>query len=198
MAVEILSTYVAHDVRHDLESFFWLLIWVVLRYTETTCWPPNEEYIFLFGGQTEKQSAAAKHWFLTAPINWRIVNNAPLTDLVFKYRQLCCNALLNEGQATTCKPEPLTYESVVALFDEALARPDWPKNDHAIPFKMPSKAHPTEDGSQPASGSRGGSKRPAYEPDPLSLPPHKRMHIYRPPTEGEAVEGDVQEDADGN
>ena len=29
MAVEILSTYVAHDVRHDLESFFWVLTWFV-------------------------------------------------------------------------------------------------------------------------------------------------------------------------
>ena len=197
MAVEILSTYVAHDVRHDLESFFWLLIWVVLRYTETTCWPLYEEYIFLFGCQTEKQSEAAKRTFLTKPILWKVVNNAPLTDLVMKYKRLCRWAL-PELDEPTSKPEPLTYENVVALFDEALARPDWPQNDHAIPFKMPSKAHPTEDGSQPASGSRGGSKRPAYEPDPLSLPPHKRMHIYRPPTEGEAVGGDDQEDADGN
>ncbi|KAI0733683.1 hypothetical protein C8Q72DRAFT_966962 [Fomitopsis betulina] len=42
MAIEILKTNVTHDVRHDLESFFWLLLWAVLRYTTTTCDPPNQ------------------------------------------------------------------------------------------------------------------------------------------------------------
>ena len=60
MAIEILRTYVAHDFSHDLESFFWLLLWVVLRYTKTTCWPAYRQYLATFGGQTEEQSAQAK------------------------------------------------------------------------------------------------------------------------------------------
>ena len=33
MAIEVLNTYVAHDVRHDLESAVWLLVCMVLRHT---------------------------------------------------------------------------------------------------------------------------------------------------------------------
>ena len=177
MAIEILSTYVAHDVRHDLESFFWLLLWIVLRYTKTTCWPPYEEYISVFGGQTEKQSAIGKVAFLVDTMEWEVVDNKPLTMLVRRFKDLCKSATPYAMPAQV----PLTYESVVALFDEALARPDWPQNDHALPFKMPPKTLPTEGESQAAMGSRGGQKRPEPEPDPLSLPAHKRVHIYRPP-----------------
>ena len=179
MAIEILLTYVAHDVRHDLESFFWLLLWVVLRYTKTTCWPPYKQYISVFGGQTEEENANGKIAFLWNPMNWEVVDNKPLTMLVRKFKDLCESAKPNAN----LKPAqvPLAYESVVALFDEALASPGWPQNDHALPFKMPSKTLPTEGESQAAMGSRGGPKRPEPEPDPLSLPAHKRVHIYRPP-----------------
>ena len=78
------------------------------------------------------------------------------------------------------------------LFDEALARADWPQDDYALPFKMPSQTAPstTQADSQEA-GSRGGEKRREApdEPDPLSLPAHKRMHIYRPPADDSSDDG---------
>ena len=189
MAIEILTTYVAHDVRHDLESFFWLLLWVVIRYTKTTCWRHYEEYLSTFGGLTEKESAKDKFCFLTQRIDWQVVSNAPLTDLVVEFKLLCSWALPDEDRKAS--PVPLTYESVMALFDKALARDDWPQNDHALPFKMSSKTAPstTQAGSQ-AAGSRGGGKRREApdEPDPLSLPAHKRMHIYRSPADDSSEE----------
>ena len=183
MAIEILETHVAHDVRHDLESFFWLLLWVVLRYTATTCLPPHEIYVTVFGAQTDGASAVVKSGFLIKNMNWEVKDNRPLTTLVQKYKKLCSmsmqRSLEPEGRV-----EPLTYEAVLALFDEALADPDWPQDDHALPFKMPTATvtSATQGGSQ-AGNSRGGEKRREApgDVDPLSLPPHKRAHVYRRP-----------------
>ena len=194
MAIEILRTYVAHDFSHDLESFFWLLLWVVLRYTKTTCWPAYRQYLATFGGQTEEQSASDKMFFLMRPMRWEVVGNAPLTELVSKFKTLCYRAL-PDHEIPEKKIVPLTYETVMALFDDSLDRADWPQNDHALPFKMPSKTPaPSVGGSQPATGagSRGGGKRREVpdEPDPLSLPPHKRAHIYTAPADDLSGEGD--------
>ncbi|EPS97657.1 hypothetical protein FOMPIDRAFT_1149766 [Fomitopsis schrenkii] len=194
MAIEILKTHVAHDVRHDLESFFWLLLWVVLRYTRTTCWPPLELYGDVFGAQTDRESAIHKTYFLGDGMTWEVIGNKPLTTLVRKFKDL---VFLQNPLAGASNPQPailLTYERVLDLFDEALANPDWPQDDRALPFKMPSKTEPSASrvGSQAVTGSRGGEKREAPdEPDPLSLPAHKRAHVYRPPA-------DDLDDADGD
>ena len=195
MAIEILTTYVAHDFSHDLESFFWLLLWVVLRYTKTTCWPAYRQYLATFGGQTEEQSAKDKMFFLMRPMEWEVVGNAPLTELVRNFKMLCSYKALPDYMFPEKKAVPLTYESVMALFDDSLARADWPQNDHALPFKMPSKTPaPSVGGSQPATGagSRGGGKRREVsdESDPLSLPPHKRAHIWRAPADDSSSEQD--------
>ena len=186
MAIEILETYVAHDVRHDLESFFWLLLWVVLRYTRTTCRPINAVYSKVFDHQTEEASAVWKGHFLTREMRWEVANNKPLTTLVSKFKDLC------ETANTKLAPVPLTYESVMALFDEALASPDWPQGDRGLPFKMPSKtATASQLVSQAVTDSRGEKRQAVDEPDPLSLPAHKRMHYYRRP-DVPASDGDEQ------
>ena len=191
MAVEILATHVAHDVRHDLESFFWLLLWVVLRYTRTTSWPKYRLYGEVFGAQTERDNLAHKKCFLDEDMNWEVEGNKPLTTLVSKFKEL---VELQNPPKRGPPAQPLTYEKVMTLFDEAIASPDWPQNDHALAFKMPSRPAPsaTQGGSQSASGSRGGEKRDAPdEPDPLLLPVHKRAHLYRNPADDA---GDAEDD----
>ena len=44
-------TPVVHDVRHDIHSFYWVLLWVVLRHTRHTFSAPGEHlrYTALFG-----------------------------------------------------------------------------------------------------------------------------------------------------
>ena len=189
-------TYVAHDVRHDLESFFWLFLWVVLRYTQTTCWLPNAVYTRVFAHYTEETSAMGKRYFLSMPMEWEVVDNPPLTTLVRKFKALCTEAMAQYDPYTgaiTNQGVTLTYESVMALFDEALASPGWPQGDRALPFKMPSKTAPTASqlGSQAVTDSRGEKRQAVDEPDPLSLPAHKRMHYYRRP-DGPASDGDEQ------
>ena len=136
-----------------------------------------------------------KRFFLAQHMEWEVASNAPLTELVRNFKRLCYKAL-PDYMCPEKKVVPLTYESVMALFDDSLARADWPQNDHALPFKMPSKTPaPSVGGSQPATGagSRGGGKRRDH-PDPLSLPPHKRFHVYRPPADDlDNEEDDEQE-----
>ncbi|KAH9930100.1 uncharacterized protein B0H18DRAFT_1209596 [Fomitopsis serialis] len=201
MAIEILETYVAHDVRHDLESFFWLLLWVVLRYTNHTSCPPYHVFISVFGAQDAEDSAAKKARFLSRSMNWGIKDNAPLTTLVRKFKILCY-----KNMPTYVDPSkivvPLTYESVLALFDEALADPSWPENDHALPFKLPndSDTSKSKHESAAAGGPSGDESRTSNEgrkrtreaeqrkgannvrPDPWAMPPPapKRVQTGRP------------------
>lgn len=182
MAIEILRSHVAHDVRHDLESFFWLLLWVVLRYTRTTHSRVHDLYLNLFGAQTDDGSALSKEGFLFRKLDWEVKDNMPLTTLLSKFK-----ALVNRQNAD-CDQVPLTYERVLDLFDEALVSPGWPsKDDHALPFKMPTTATLStnlQENSCVGGGSRGGSGKRREAPeevDPLTLPPHKRAHVYRRP-----------------
>ena len=124
-----------HDVCHDLESVFWLLLWVVLRCATTTCYRPNEPYVTVFGVQTEYVSAAVKTHFLLRGMWWEVKDNEPLTMLLRGYKQACFMSIqqLLELKKRTV---PLTYEVILALFDEALARCNWPQDDHASPVKI--------------------------------------------------------------
>ncbi|KAI0729236.1 hypothetical protein C8Q72DRAFT_944115 [Fomitopsis betulina] len=126
-------------------------------------------------------SVKGKIYFLARQMTWEVVDNPPLTKLVRKFKELCHKAMSRYNSDTGALLNmgvPLTYESVMALFDDALASPDWPQNDRALPFKMPSKTAPTA--SQAATaGSRGEKRQAPDEPDPLSLPAHKRAHFYR-------------------
>ena len=185
MAIEILKTPVMHDARHDLESIFWLLLWVALRYAATTCYPPDEPYATIFGAQTDSFSAILKSGFLIMDMEWEVKNNKPLTTLTRKYKQICYMAMQRPLEPRS-RVVPLTYEAVLALFDGSLADPNWPQDDHASPISMPTDTVvSTNEGSRRArkSPSLGSEKRrmvPGDE-DPLSLPPHKRAHIYRRP-----------------
>ena len=175
MAIEILETNVTHDVRHDLESFFWLLLWAVLRYTTTTCDPPNQLYATVFGSHTDALSASAKFSFLSDNIEWSVKDNKPLTALVRKFKDLCYLSQQRPSEPTALVVH-LTYDAVLNLFDEALADPDWPQNDPVLPFKMPTHAATTAtQGGSRVTGSRGGGKRELEsseeDDDPMSQPP---------------------------
>ena len=174
-----------HDVCHDLESVFWLLLWVVLRCAATTCYRPNEPYVTVFGVHTEYVSAAVKTHFLLRDMWWEVKDNEPLTMLLRDYKQACFMSIqqLFELKKRTV---PLTYEAILALFDEALAHCNWPQHDHASPVKMRTDYDvPVGECGRGAgeSQSRGSQERRILpdEEDPLSLPPHKRTHIYRRP-----------------
>ena len=89
---------------------------------------------------------------------------------------------------------PLTYEAVLDIFDEALADDNWPQDDTALPFKMPTNivTSATQGGSRTSNSRSEGKREAPGDEDPLSLPPHKRMHIHRRPRPGTNPHGTNQ------
>lgn len=135
MALEILDKYfrITHEARHDLESFYWLLVWIVLRHTEHECyWTWHE----LFDCSTSTRARDVKRSWLTYPDRCiKVIGNEPLTNLLENFRKLCQNNAYME------RPEErMTHNRVLRLFSIALKdRKQWPRTavDHARPWVMP-------------------------------------------------------------
>ncbi|KAH9896021.1 hypothetical protein C8Q73DRAFT_462505 [Cubamyces lactineus] len=125
-----------HNAGHDLESFFWVLLWIVLRHTahnhadgRNAC-----DLTFPFGSDT--LAAGMKSSWLRRQSPLLIANNAPLTDLLDDFKDLVDDATKQPSKKPN-RPSnrvPITYDRVLALFDDALIREDWPENDAAIPY----------------------------------------------------------------
>ncbi|KAH9930115.1 uncharacterized protein B0H18DRAFT_1209607 [Fomitopsis serialis] len=167
MAVEILETYLAHDVRHDLESFFWLLLWIVLRHTNHTSYPTYYSvYLKVFAAQDGADSAARKRQFLQTRMAFEVKDNKPLMNLIRDFKRLCRHSIPLAGDdPSTSTTVPLTYESVLAVFDTALADPSWPTNDAALPFKLPRNVNGSQPGQDDSEGSQ--DKKRARDADDM-------------------------------
>ena len=213
MAIEILRTCVAHEIHHDLESFFWLLIWVVLRHTAHSHRSDPDMFVELFGPCTELSSAAAKFNFLGTPRpDWKVPGNEPLNTLIAKFKVLVADQNPLIGATNSPAPIYLTYERVVALFDEALAKDTWPVGDKALTFSLPKgKNSSHSDRSDRTTGSKR-VRDDADLDDPFAMPgpAPKRVQVFSPlrnevgnadeEVDGEAggeVDGEANDEADG-
>ncbi|KAI0724831.1 hypothetical protein C8Q72DRAFT_937151 [Fomitopsis betulina] len=141
MAVEIHvdDSSVTHEVRHDLESFFWLLVWIVLRHTTYKCCTSkfkNGTWHTLFDGARMIDCQSNKLMWLNEPFQvLNIPKNAPLTGLVESFRLLC-----QKNHDRTNLDEPwMTHADVLKLFNDALAKPTWPTHDKAKPWILPAR-----------------------------------------------------------
>ena len=140
MAVEIHAddSTITHEARHDLESFFWLLVWIVLRHTEYECHDTkykNGTWHALFDGTRLVDCQSNKRAWLTEPYQFITVkDNAPLTRLLEGFRQLCQK---NYNRRDLKEPW-MTHTDVLQLFNKALAKPQrWPQSDKAKPWVPP-------------------------------------------------------------
>ncbi|CCM06122.1 uncharacterized protein FIBRA_08371 [Fibroporia radiculosa] len=151
MAIEVLRGSAIHDARHDLESFYWLLVWLVLRHTDHDHVAGAMACSRLFDGENEWSCLGHKDIWLgdNQPVSVR--GNAPLTHLLGKFNDCCYRSTPRKE----VKQVPLTHELVLALFDEALAMDGWPEKDGARPFKMPNTPTTTVD-VRPVSQVTGG------------------------------------------
>ncbi|KAI0667994.1 hypothetical protein C8Q78DRAFT_993898 [Trametes maxima] len=137
MALELLDMEedALHDVQHDLESFYWVLIWIVLRHTAHTH-PHGRlacDTVFKFGSDTT--SRALKRDFVMQKKPVFVSDNAPFTTLLRKFTKLVSRTPYF-GQNLD-DPIPLTYDTVLPLFEEAINSTGWPENDAAILFTPP-------------------------------------------------------------
>ena len=139
MAVEVLEndSDMTHEARHDLESFFWLLVWLVLRHTkhQVTKKYKDAPWHKLFDSTEMHVCQSNKHSWLTYPLRpLTVTNNEPLTTLLERFRVLCRKNYDNIG----LKEAWMTHQDVLQLFNEALAdRSKWPQADQAIPWALP-------------------------------------------------------------
>ncbi len=134
MAVDLLQCKtVVPGVCHDLQSFYWVLMWLVLRHTNHSLGP---DYCFkLFKNSSDLAAAGAKTWWIS-PFSWStgerltefaVTNNAPLTALIEDFRDLNDRACFYPRASP---PIPLNHDSVLVIFCKAVADPiRWPEND---------------------------------------------------------------------
>ncbi|KAI9001498.1 hypothetical protein BD414DRAFT_574923 [Trametes punicea] len=125
-----------HDPCLDLESFYWVLLWVVLRHTDCRRKVPlasgQEVCKQLFGCTDDQRSHAQKFTFIgTAAVpdfGIDVHGNSPLTTLLLKFVQLVNQISLQRAHPTVREISSM-YENVLAAFDEALRMEGWPEED---------------------------------------------------------------------
>ncbi|KAH9945564.1 hypothetical protein B0H21DRAFT_809351 [Amylocystis lapponica] len=118
---------VVHLVQHDLESFYWVFVWIILRHTSYNHKDGPKACHDLFDHETEEDCKWAKSEWIADPDRVIVKDNVPLTLLLGALTVLVANAY-KKGVA-------LTYESVLMLFENALAMDGWPTADKAIPVQ---------------------------------------------------------------
>ncbi|KZT23535.1 hypothetical protein NEOLEDRAFT_535536 [Neolentinus lepideus HHB14362 ss-1] len=150
MAIDRLKEHPGnHEPHHDIESSYWVLLWVVLRHTECEVkeWgkikPGSECVARIFEGE----NGTSKVLFLC---NAEVVvhGNKPLTRLMERLQYLVSLRYMNKvlrAKLTEQKvilPE-LTHETVIKEFEEALKCDGWPYADGAVPFRVNAREEDT-------------------------------------------------------
>ncbi|KAH9855751.1 hypothetical protein C2E23DRAFT_548717 [Lenzites betulinus] len=190
MARELVSAApgTIHDCHHDLESFYWVIIWVILRHTscQRDSLPGSTLCQQLFKWDTDALAAAEKKSFLLLNLfdpGWQtfvIDNNPTLTKLV---EELTTLVWRNQAVPENCTAHQikLTHDALLDALNAALA-PDqiWPTNDwqpctllddHA-PRIVPPEVVSTPQGVPPAPETfirRINTAQPAVMPNPTLL-----------------------------
>ncbi|RPD54991.1 hypothetical protein L226DRAFT_575346 [Lentinus tigrinus ALCF2SS1-7] len=118
---------VVHRVHHDLESYYWLLLWLVLRHTRHNLGHALSEEVFEFGDLSvalKKKMQWLWGGFWEDEVKLVVQDNAPLTSLMANFKRLVMKMCHSRYES-----DLLTHQSVLDLFDQALAQPGWPTND---------------------------------------------------------------------
>ncbi|KAJ7693346.1 hypothetical protein B0H17DRAFT_1330452 [Mycena rosella] len=124
-----------HECKHDLESFYYILIWILLRHANHS--HPNGEHAcpLVFDKALDADAIAAKKALLTAKRTGDFIpNNLPLSQLVDDLADIFLN---QSSSLVNTTGVPATHASVLAAFDKALKSEGWPDNDPAKPFVPP-------------------------------------------------------------
>ncbi|KAF7305912.1 hypothetical protein HMN09_00745400 [Mycena chlorophos] len=122
----------AHAVHYDLESFYWLLIWVVLRHIQ--CLPGAKDHdgyrreaarVFDIVDGDSTMAVASKARWLSDARKFSAPHNPPLAWLI---REL--STIVNKSRSyDNDAPQPATHEMFLDAFDRALKMEGWPVDD---------------------------------------------------------------------
>lgn len=130
------------------------------------------------------QLGSKRDFFGNPMQDWEMPGNKPLNTLIKKLKALVGDQNPSQFITDPRPPVYLTYESVLAIFNEALADESWPANDKILSFSLPK----TRNSSQSEKGSRAGptGKRvrdDADWDDAFAMPPEpapKRVQLCSP------------------
>lgn len=118
----------APELSDDLESFYWLLVWMILRrggyilrkdigpFQLSTLFPAHPRYTAALN--------AKMAWLQKNSI--RVPNDRPLSTLLNEFRILCIRNVVSWSSDDHPRV-PLTHEAVLAIFNKALDAKNWPE-----------------------------------------------------------------------
>ncbi|KAJ2982246.1 hypothetical protein NUW54_g1002 [Trametes sanguinea] len=95
MAIPLLDFYaddIPDDIAHDIESFHWLLLWVVLRHTRCQRHPKEDgealcKLVFRASDDDYGACGSKLSWLWhSRPLT--VVNNEPLTTLIQRFDKM--------------------------------------------------------------------------------------------------------------
>ncbi|KAI9069096.1 hypothetical protein FKP32DRAFT_1600109 [Trametes sanguinea] len=128
---------IIHDPAHDIESFYWLLLWVVLRHTH--CYRRQNEdgeairRRLRYDPDVDDASldvlCGSRIMWLDKPTELTVVDNKPLTVLIECFNELVAVSRAHRRYPEAVPKVEVTYGAVLAAFDEALLMEGWPEND---------------------------------------------------------------------
>ncbi|KAJ7089179.1 hypothetical protein B0H15DRAFT_1022123 [Mycena belliarum] len=127
LAIELIDeTTVCHAAHHDLESFYWLLLWCILRYTAHNHSKGRHACRSIFNSPANVViKVGVLH--MKPPIK----GNVPLYNLADKLADAVATQNLKNGS------KPIEYATFIDLFRKQLNSPEWPTNDAALDFIPP-------------------------------------------------------------
>ncbi|KAJ7081381.1 hypothetical protein B0H15DRAFT_470405 [Mycena belliarum] len=129
-----------HGPHHDLESFYWLLVWMTVRHTDHThpCGKLACSKIF------DDADLRYKCLQVFSPV----ATDTPLFLLLESLRNMVVRQnppapardIFGDEPDEPSAAVPMTYNKMLQRFDSAAKLPDWPKRSKAHPYRIPSKA----------------------------------------------------------
>ncbi|RDX47087.1 hypothetical protein OH76DRAFT_1557969 [Lentinus brumalis] len=126
MAMETVGGQVIHGAHHDLVSFYWVLVWTVLRHTAHNFSVAQAQDVFPFGIDSLSLNVGMKLLWVDRRVDrFEIPGNEPLTKLL---RDMSLPVYKSVG-IKLMKGAPMAYDDALQLFDQALASQGWPEMD---------------------------------------------------------------------
>jgi hypothetical protein len=130
-----------HEVHHDLESFYWVLVYLVLQHTSHTRGDQACSNLFDFSYKEGRKAAAAKQARLD-DVSLEVPGNLPLTTLLRDFTLLVKKQVMDKSASSS-----LTHRAVLDIMEKALGSSGWPLKDPAVIPQAHSQ--PEGDGSTP-------------------------------------------------
>ncbi|KAJ7164719.1 hypothetical protein C8R43DRAFT_1061955 [Mycena crocata] len=160
-----------HNAAHDLESIYWLLVWIILRHTAHTGAPDACHQLFdhdpIISAKLKSDwvhheetplAQSLPLYVLAEVLRLRVAGQNPQFTLS---RLPALLQSLDPGLAQQSRTAPveIVHSDFLTLFQKALTALPWPDNDEAIPFAIPYESDTLEQAVARASRSIGLHKQ---------------------------------------